>query len=280
LETAILKPASTPSSRAELVPKYFDTERIVTPADNPIYTPAMLAGLLESIREHGQLMPGFVAPSPDLPDDQRLCLEGNSRLACDRMLGLQFWAFDIGRFVPEAERITLSFQFNHSRRVMSREEIVERAARYMEICDCTRDAAAKVLNVSPATLSRAFGERRIPLALRERADRLSLSIRSLIAAAPTPLMARAMDFAEAAGASGKKPTRDQVAVCIRQLKKNGVAKGSRGKSVTLRLNGRAVTLAVSDKDTAASVAEDLKAIVARLGKHAEVAPDGWPFLFQ
>ncbi len=35
-----------------------------------------------------------------------------------------------------------------------------------------------------------------------------------------------------------------------------------------------------NRDCANSVAEDLKSIVAKLGKHADVKPDGWPFLFQ
>ncbi len=280
MSLATIKPASPPADRAELVPKFFDTERIVTPAENPVYTPPMFADLLESLREHGQLVPGWVAPSPELPDHQRLCLEGNRRLAVARMLGLPFWAFDIGRVVHEAERIKLTFQHNHSRRLMSREEIAERAARYMELTDSTQDAAAKVLNVSPATLSRAFGERRIPPALRERADRLALSIRSLVAAVPVPLMARIIEFTETPSADGRKPTRDQVAIFIRQLGKNGAPKTRQSKAVTLRLNGRAVTLAVGDQDSAASVAEDLKAIVAKLGKHSEVPPDGWPYLFQ
>ena len=275
-----LKPAGPPSDRAELVPKYFETERIVTPEDNPVYSPPMLADLLESMREHGQLVPGWVCPSPELPGDQLLCLEGNRRLAVARVLGLPFWAFDIGRFVAEAERIKLTFSHNFIRRRMSRDEIAERAARYMELTDCTQDTAARVLNVSPATLSRAFGERRIPQGLRERAERLALSIRSLVASVPAPLMARAIEFADTPGPDGKKPTRDQVSLFIRQLRKNGAAKARKGKTVTLRLNGRAVTLALGDKDSAFSVAEDLKAIVARLGKHSDVPPDGWPFLFQ
>ena len=67
---------------------------------------------------------------------------------------------------------------------------------------------------------------------------------------------------------------------IRQLKKSGQSKTRKARTVTLKLNGRAVTLALAEKDTAFAVAEDLKAIIARLGKHADVPPDGWPFLFQ
>jgi hypothetical protein len=268
------------AGRAELAPRYFDTELIVTPEGNPAYTPAMLADLVPSVQKHGQLVPGWVCPSPELTENQRLCLEGNRRLAVARLLGLKFWAFDLERFVPEAERIELMFHHHQSRRVMSRDEIAERAARYMELTGCTAAEAAKVLNVSGPALSRAFGERRIPPELKPRADLLGLSIRSLVAAAPAELMAQAVQFAGTPGTDGRNPTRDQVSAFIRQLKKSGKPKSRKTKTVTLRMNGRMVAVTVNDRDSAASVAEDLRAIVARLGKHADVAPDGWHFLFQ
>lgn len=282
MSVATVRTASTAAERLELVPKYFDAELVITPADNPAYSPAMLADLVESLREHGQLVPGWVCPSEELPQHQRLCLEGNRRLAVARLLGLPFWAFDLGRDVPEAERIKLTFQHNHSRRVMSREEIAQRAARYIELTGCSAADAARLLNVSGPTLSRAFGERRIPPELKPRADQLGLSIRSLIAAAPAELMAEALAFAETPGTDGRKPTRDEVALFIRQLKKSGRARARKAKAVTLRYGGRLVTLAVDDRDSTATVAEDLKAIAARLVSKpcADVPPDGWPFLFQ
>ncbi len=274
------KTIDLPPEGAELVPVYFDTERIVTPADNPAYTPAMLADLVDSVRQHGQLVPGWVCPSPDLPEDQRLCLEGNRRLSVARLLGIPFWAFDLGRFVPEEERIRLLFAHNGMRRQMSREEIAERAARFIELTGCTSAEAAKLLGCSGPTLSRAFGERRIPPELKARSDLLGLSIRSLIAAAPAALMPQVVDFALTPAADGRKPTRNQVSLFIQQLKRNGKSKDRKPKVIPLRMNGRTVTLSVDGRDTAASVAEDLKAIVARLGKHADVPPDGWSFLFQ
>ena len=276
------KTIDLPPDRVELTPVYFDPERIVTPEGNPAYSPAMLADLVPSVQKHGQLVPGWVCPSPELNEKQRLCLEGNRRLAVARLLGVQFWAFDLGRFVPEAERIELMFHHHQSRRVMSREEVAERAARYMELTGCTAADAAKLLNVSGPALSRAFGERRIPPELKSRADLLGLSIRSLIAAAPQACIARALEFAETLGPDGRKPTRDQVSLFIRQMKKNGNGKpkGRKAKIVTLRLNGRVVTIAVDDRDSASSVAEDLKAIGTRLGRLSEVPPDGWRFHFQ
>jgi hypothetical protein len=265
----------------ELVARFFNTDLIVTPGDNPAYTPAALADLEPSVAERGQLVPAWVCPSPELPSqDHRLCLEGNRRLAVCRRLGKPFWAFDLGRFVSEKERIELRFHHNGSRREMSREEIAEGASRYMELTGCTAGEAAKHLNVSGPMLSRVFGERRIPPELKPKADLLGFSIRSLVAAAPVELMPEVVDFAGTEMGDGKKPTRDQVSVFIRQLKKGGKPKCRKSKTVTLRMNGRVVTLAVGERDSATTVAEDLKAIVARLGKHADVRPDGWPFLFQ
>lgn len=278
--SSTLKVAPHPPARAELVPQFFECDSIITPGDNPPCDPAVVARLVENIREHTQLVPGWVCPSPELEPGQRLCLEGNHRLAACRQLGIPFWAFDQGRHVPEEERIRLTFQHNHSRRVMSREEIAERAARFMELTGCPAFDAARMLGISGPTLSRAFSEQRIPAELKPRTDRLGLSIRSLIAAAPAAVMLKALEFAESFNADGKPKTRDQVAAYIRQLKKGSSGKGRKPKLVPLKQGRRTVTLAILEGDTAASVAEDLKAIAARLAKHTEVPPDGWPFLFQ
>jgi hypothetical protein len=229
---------------------------------------------------HGQLVPGWVCPAPELAKDMRICIEGNRRLAAARILGTQFWAFDLGRFVPEEERIVLSFQHNQSRRVMSREEIADRAARYMEITRCTASAAAQHLNISDEMLSRAFGDRRIAPELRPRTDLLGGSIRSLVAAVPLELMPQAVDYAETSGPDGKRPTRDQVSAFIQRLKKKGKPAGRKPKTIRLRFNGRVVTVAVASGDSAANVLKDLNAIVAKLGKHSDGQIDGWPFLFQ
>jgi hypothetical protein len=174
----------------------------------------------------------------------------------------------------------LSFQHNHSRRVMSREEIAERAARYMEITQCTAGEAAQHLNISQAMLSRAFGDQRIPPELRPRTDVLGGSIRSLVAAVPLQLMPQAVAYAETSGPDGKKPSRDQVSAFIQRLKKNGKPAGSKPKTIPLRMNGRLVTLTVRGGDTPSGVLKDLNAIVAKLGKHPDVQIEGWPFLCQ
>ncbi len=279
MSTATLNAGQHPPEQAELVPQYFDTDLIVTPHDNPAHPPSMLADLYASIRENGQRLPGYVCPSPDLPPNKRLCIEGNGRLAVARQLGRPFWAFDLGRPVSEEERIKLTFSLNLMRRAMRRDEIAERGARFMELIGCSQGDAARLLNVSQATLSRAFGERRIPPDLKPRADRLGLAIRSLVAAAPEALMAKVIDFAETPGQDGKQPTRDEVVLFIQRLKKGGKPNGRKAKPITLTMNGRAVTFAVGEKDTSFTVADDLKAIATRLGKLEAVPPDGWPFLF-
>ena len=56
-------------------------------------------GRPQSLRVYKQLVPGWVCPSPDLPENNRLCIKGNRRLKACQLLGLKFWAFDIGRVV-------------------------------------------------------------------------------------------------------------------------------------------------------------------------------------
>jgi hypothetical protein len=269
MTATVPKTIELPPEGAVLVPVLIDPELVVLPDDQTV--PTAPADLLESVRVDGQRIPGWICPSPDLPEPKRLLIEGRHRWVVAKILGRPFLAFDHGRFVPEEERIRQIFSDNYLRRRMSREEIAERAARWLEITGATQGEAAKVLGVSGPSLSRAFGDRRIPDFLKPKADLLGLSIRSLVAAAPAALMSQAVEFALAPRADGKKPTRDQVSAFIQQLKKqgSGQANGRKPKAIPLRINGRAVTVAV-----------DLKAIVVRLGKHADVAPDGWPFLFQ
>lgn len=118
---------ATSAGQVEIVPRLFPTEMIVSLPENPVYTTAMLADLVPSVEKHGFLVPGMVAPSPDLPSEEhRQCLEGHRRLAVARLLNRPFWAFDLGRFVPEEERIELMFQHHQCRRVMDLAEIAER----------------------------------------------------------------------------------------------------------------------------------------------------------
>jgi hypothetical protein len=282
MAVTVPKTIDLPPEEAELVPVYFDTDLIVTPEGNPPHSPAMLDDLEASMRELGQLVPGWVCQSPDLPTERhRFCSEGVGRLIVCRRLGLKFWAFDLKRPVPEEERIRRMFHHHGIRRRWGREEIAEQGARYIELTGCTDAQAAKALRCSPPTLSRAFGEKRIPPELKPKAELLGLSIRSLIAAAPLELMPQLVDFALTLRPDGKKPTRDQVTLFIKQLKKqSGNRKGRKPRAITLRLNGRTLTLTVDDRDTATSLSEDLKAIAAKLTKHAEVAIGGLPFLFQ
>jgi hypothetical protein len=272
-----------PPEGAELV--NLDPALVVIPDDNPPHSPAILADLEASIRALGQRDPGWVCPAPDLPSERhRSCFEGCGRLIVCRRIGIPFRAFDVGRPVSEAERIRLMFAHHATRRRWSLEIIAAKGARFIEITGASQAEAARELRCSEATLSRAFREKRIPPELRDRAALIAPTIRALVAAAPVELMPQVVEFALTPRPDGKRmASRDQVAAFIQQLKKQhrGQPRGRKARTVTLRLNGRAVTLAVdAERDSAGTVAEDLKAIVARLGKHPDVPPDGWPFLFQ
>jgi hypothetical protein len=149
----------------------------------------------------------------------------------------------------------------------------------MELTGSTAADAAKFLNISAPTLSRVFGEKRIPPELRDRAELLGMTVRSVVAAAPPTVIGNAIDFALTTGADGRKPTRDQVVLFIRQQRQPETAKSRPAQPLALRVGGRTVTLTVSDQDNAATVTKDLTAIIAKLGKHGDVAPEGWPYLF-
>jgi hypothetical protein len=276
------KTIELPPEGAELV--YLDPELVVIPDDNPPHSPATLADLETSMRALGQLDPGWVCPAPDLATPRhRLCFEGCGRLIVCRRIGIPFRAFDLGRYADEPERIRRMFAHHGTRRRWNREVIAAKGARFIELTGATAAVAARELGCSEATLSRAFGDRRIPLELKPKAELLGPSIRSLVAALPSELMPQVVEFALAPREDGnKRPTRDQVAAYIQQLRKqaNGQAKGRKARTVTLRMNGRVITLAVGEKDSASTVAEDLKALAAGLVKHAGVEPAGWPFLFQ
>ena len=212
---------------AELVPVYFDTERIVTPADNPAYTPAMLADLADSVRQHGQLVPGWMCPSPDLPEDQRLCLEGNRRLAVARLLGLRFWAFDLRRFVPEEERIRLLFAHNGIRRVRCPARRSPSGPHAISRSPAARTPRRPSYSAArpgqrSAGPSASVASRRNS---RRRADLLGLRIRSLVAAAPAALMSQVVDFALTPKADGKSRHATRCRLFIQQLEEGRQAQG-------------------------------------------------------
>lgn len=264
---------------ADLKPAYFDPDCIVCPPDNAEEISAVVEALDASWEKFGQLMPAFVCTMPELLPHQRWLLDGRHRLAVARRRREKLWAFDLGRPMSEIERIEFICHNHLCRRVMSREEIAERAAQYMDLRKCTAGEAARFLNISGSTLSRIFGFRRIPPELQVKTELLVESVRGVIAATPSAHMARVVEFATTPGPDGKLPTRDAVAAFVKSLKA-GDKPAAKVKSVALHCGNRVVTIQVTATDNTATVSKDLQAIVARLGKHAEVPPNGWPFLFQ
>lgn len=268
------------SDRVEMHLKFFDTAKIFPSEPDPVTPTAFHLELLSDLRQRPQRLPGFVYPDPVLAEDERRCLEGHHRLWCCKQLNRPFLAFDLGRFVEEAEQIELIVGTNSLRRVMSRGELADKAARYMELKGCTAAEASKMLGVSAATLSRAFGEARIPAELKPRAQQLGQSIRSIIAAAPAAVMAKAIDYAQTPDpASGKLPTRDAVDLHIRQLKKDGGSKEPKPKAIRLELEGRVITIDVNEGDVASGTAKELKAIASKLAGLGDKKPEAWPHFF-
>lgn len=266
--------SSAPPELANRVPKLYDARKVIPPRGNPPADPLRVKALVDSIGVKGQYSAAFICKSEEVADDEWLCLEGNTRAEACRVLNRPLLAIDLERRFSELEQIKFCFDNNYLRRVMSMEEVRERAHRFMVLSKCTSAVAAKTLGISPATLSRAFGDTRIAPPLRERAELLGPSSRYLISTVPPALQEKALEYAET-----ENPTRDELAAFIKQLKK-GDGASPKPKVISIPFNGRLVSFSVTDADTVATVTKDVQALLSRLGKHAEVPPDGWGYLFQ
>lgn len=132
------------------------TDDVLTPAGNRVVTLEKVADLLASIRAEGQLVPALVCPSLDLPT-KWLCLGGNRRLFCCRVLGLKLKAVAVEGFVTEERQVKLRLTENVIRRNMSLLEIAEDLQRYMQLTGVSSQAeVAAALNMGVAEVSRAL----------------------------------------------------------------------------------------------------------------------------
>jgi ParB/RepB/Spo0J family partition protein len=254
----------------------FDPAQCLAPDDN---RPAERPNLAEGIRANGQLVPGLLCPHPDVAD-RYLILDGVGRwFACGR-LGIMFRAMLLPEAVPEAERIRLRLQHNVIRRNMTPDEIADDATRYIRITNCSQEAAAKQLTLSPATLSRAMSvHRRIPLELKAKAEAVRPSIAAMIAALPTiEAMRTGLDYATSPGKDGRLPTRDQVGFYVDQFKVRK-PRGTKAKTLKGMVEGRKVELGLLPDESTESVIRFLQSLAAKIGKYRDLPPDNLGFLF-
>jgi ParB family chromosome partitioning protein len=257
-----------------------DTALCLPPEDNRPGDRPGIHQLINSIRDHGQLVPGLVCPHSDWPD-KYLILDGVGRwFACDR-LGLPFRAGRLAAAVPEVGRIRLRLQHNVIRRNMTPDEIADDAARYMALRQCTQEEAARELHLSSATLSRALtAKRRIPAELKPLAEAVRPSIASLIAALPdAEAMRQAFGHATTPGKNGRLPTRDQMALYVEQFKK---PKDGNSKPKVLRgtVEGRRVELGLIPGESTDAVIKFLQSLAGKLGKYRDLPPESLGSLFQ
>jgi len=228
--------------------------------------------LRDSLEQDGQKVPVLLAPHPEKPG-KHVYVDGHGRGHCLRLLGRKMLALVLDRPVSEIERIELKFSHNALRRSMSLEEIAGEAARYIELTGCTQKEAGARLKCSDATVSRALAlHRRVPADLRAAANQLGPSFVSLI----SPLgkdeaMRQAVEFAAKAGADGKKPSRDQVARFVAQLRGKKRPRPPRCKRIKLRIEERRYEIELKPGDGVDSLIEALRASANRLQRHRELS---------
>lgn len=242
--------------------------------------------LMESIRQHGQRVPVFLAPHPEQAG-KSLIVDGNGRVFCLAALGRPVQAIMLDKPVSGAELIELEFALNAVRRTMSLEEIGAKAERYIELTGATQKEAGRRLKCSDATISRAFAlMHRIPAELRDDANRLGPYFVSAIAPLRSgDAMKQAIDYASTPGADGKRPNRDQFKQFVGSLRGKKPAKAKRTKRLRLLADERRFEVELKAGDSPDSLIEAFNAAAAMLrgyrklsldGLVAELAPNGQP----
>jgi ParB/RepB/Spo0J family partition protein len=132
------------------------TDDVLTPDGNRIITLETVPELLASMQAEGQLVPALVCPHPELPG-KWLCLGGNRRLFCCRVLGLKLKAVAVEGLVTEERQVKLRLMENVIRRNMSLLEIAEDLQRYMQLTGVSSQTeVAAALNMGVAEVSRAL----------------------------------------------------------------------------------------------------------------------------
>ena len=196
------------------------TDDVLTPEGNRVVTLETVADLLASIGAEGQLVPALVYPHPDLPG-KWLCLGGNRRLFCCRVLGLKLKAVAVEGPVTEERQVKLRLTENVIRKNMSLLEIAEDLQRYMQLTGITSQAeVAAALSMGEPEVSRAL---RLPKLLDPelhgcvRDFKVGRSVAEMIASLPTHELQRdVMKRVLEGDLRGKK--RDAIAREIDRLK--------------------------------------------------------------
>lgn len=188
-------------------------------------------GLLPSIADVGQQVPGIVRPHPTKPGEWEV-LAGNLRCFCAGVLRLKFKAVPAAEDVSEAGVIKLRLTENEVREAMSPCEVADDLARYRQLTGCTQARLAEQLHLSEAMISRTLRmSKDLAPELRRLVDDFTVcpSAATLIASLPTHDLQRAAMKKAVEG--GMK--RDAVAAMVAVLKggkKEKKARPAKGKT--------------------------------------------------
>lgn len=164
------------------------TDHVVTPPGNRSVTLESVADLLPSIEQHGQHVPGIVYTDAGVPG-RYVCVEGNRRLLCCRVLGRPFCAVLLEHPPSDIDLIRLRLTTNMLRKAMTPDEVAADIRRYMAASGATQDAAAEFFGFSAGYVSKLLAPaRRLLPELRHLADNPGVcrDVVRIVAAMPTP----------------------------------------------------------------------------------------------
>lgn len=168
-----------------------------------------------------------------------------------------------------AELLLTQVSVNQFREQLSAREESVAYRRLLGDLGLTQAELAHRLGVSPSKVSKALARERIAPHLLEQADRLEPAVLPLIAGLPADEQGEAVRYAATPTATGRRPTRDQVAAFL-SAREAKPKPGPKAKALTLTVGGRAVRLAVRPDDTHDQLTEWLKAVIAFVQKNKNV----------
>lgn len=241
-----------------------DTPTVCTPESNRQATLESVSDLLASMKLHGQLVLGIVASHPTKPGSW-LCLDGNRRLLCCRILGLKFRAVRHEGEITEASLAITRIATNNIREKMTDMEVAADLQRIMDAHNCSQaEAGERAGGICPSEVSKimSFGKRAIPeLIAAVEARTICRDVGRIISRLASPEQQK--EVLERAVTHNMK--RDAVDVLVRQMNGKKVSKEKPIKARTPK--GLQAIIPASDYDCVLGELATLTEAVRKAQKH-------------
>lgn len=136
------KPILFPSSR--VVPH--EGNRVIEHDDD-------MDRMIESIRQHGQLIPGITGPHPQFKD-YRVCYDGNRRCFACRYLGRDFLTLDLDYQPTEEEKLVIEITTSLQHKVPDAGHLASRIWSWMDKTQNSKADAAQRFSISPGYVTK------------------------------------------------------------------------------------------------------------------------------